>query len=119
MFKASLTGWDHELGCQSIEHLSRSSDKEKSQDILYACVREAQQVGDRLCTLAALKAVVDKCDSGESSRSHFPSILRCTIRLIHLIESQEGEVLNQDLELAEDTCKIFEKGLLFLLSVLD
>ncbi|KAH8714206.1 meiosis protein SPO22/ZIP4 like-domain-containing protein [Ilyonectria robusta] len=110
MFKASLTGWDHELGCQSIEHLSRSSDKEKSQDILYACVREAQQVGDRLCTLAALKAVVDKCDSGESSRSHFPSILRCTIRLIHLIESQEGEVLNQDLELAEDTCKIFEKA---------
>ncbi|KAF7547940.1 hypothetical protein G7Z17_g7379 [Cylindrodendrum hubeiense] len=109
MFKASLAGWDHELGCQSIEHLSRSSDKEKSQDILYACVREAQQVGDRLCTLAALKAVVEKCDSGKSSRSHFPSILRCTIRLIHLIESQEGEAPNQDLKLAEDTCNIFEK----------
>ncbi|KAH7133344.1 meiosis protein SPO22/ZIP4 like-domain-containing protein [Dactylonectria estremocensis] len=108
MFKAALTCWDHELGCQSIEHLSQSSEKEKSQDILYACVREAQQAGDRLCTLAALKAVVEKSDSEGSAKIHFPSILRCTIRLIHLIESQEEG--NQDLELAEDMCNIFEKA---------
>ncbi|KAH7153095.1 meiosis protein SPO22/ZIP4 like-domain-containing protein [Dactylonectria macrodidyma] len=108
MFKAALACWDHELGCQSIEHLSQSSEKEKTQDILYACVREAQQAGDRLCTLAALKAVVENADSGNSAKSHFPSILRCTIRLIHLIESQgEG---NQELELADDICNIFEKA---------
>ncbi|KAK7429574.1 sporulation-specific protein 22 [Neonectria magnoliae] len=110
MFKASLIGWDHELGCASIEHLSKSVDKEKSQNILYACIREAQQVGDRLCTLAALKAVLEKFDFEPPSKSHFPSLLRCTIRLIHLIESQDTDASDQDLELAEDTCNIFEKA---------
>ncbi|KPM36312.1 hypothetical protein AK830_g10246 [Neonectria ditissima] len=110
MFKASLISWDHELGCQSIEHLSKSPDKENSQNILYACVREAQQFGDKLCTLAALKAVVEKFDLGKASVSHFPSLLRCTIRLINLIESQSEDASNQDIELVEDTCNIFEKA---------
>ncbi|KAK7423893.1 sporulation-specific protein 22 [Neonectria punicea] len=106
----SMPKTDHELGCASIEHLSKSVDKEKSQNILYACIREAQQVGDRLCTLAALKAVLEKFDLETPSKSHFPSLLRCTIRLIHLIESQDTDASDQDLELAEDTCNIFEKA---------
>lgn len=78
--------------------------------MLYACIREAQQVGDRLCTLAALKAVVDTCGSGLSPSANFPSILRCTIKLIHLIKSQEDELASKSDEFVEDTCKIFETG---------
>ncbi|CAM1510467.1 Fc.00g008020.m01.CDS01 [Cosmosporella sp. VM-42] len=110
MFKASLIGWDHELGCQSIEHLSKSGDRARSQNMLYACIREAQQVGDKLCTLAALKAVVENYDSGTSLAANFPSILRCTIKLIHLIEGKEDEMSIQSHGFVEDTCRIFEKG---------
>lgn len=81
--------------------------------MLYACIREAQQVGDKICTLAALKAVVESYDSGKSSKTNFPSILRCTIKLIHLIESQENDSSTQGHDFVEDTCKIFETGNFF------
>ncbi|KAI5458131.1 meiosis protein SPO22/ZIP4 like-domain-containing protein [Mariannaea sp. PMI_226] len=110
MFKVSLIGWDHELGCECIDKLSRCSDKEKSRDILYACVREAQQVGDRLCTLVALKAVTERCGSETAPTAHLPCIMRCAIRLIHLIENQEEEGSNNGPGLTEDTCQIFEKA---------
>lgn len=110
MFKVSLACWDHELGSDCIQHLSRCSDKETSQDILYACVKEAQQVGDKLCTLTALKAVVEKCDSDATPKAHFPTILRCTIRLIHMIENQDQEEPNIGPGLVEDTCHVFEKA---------
>lgn len=110
LFKASLVGWDHELGCESIQHLSRNPDRKRSQDMLYACIKEAQQVGDKLCALAALKAVVETYDSGLSPLANYPSILRCTIKLIHLIKSQEENSTPKKDEFMEDTCNIFEKG---------
>ena len=91
MFKVSLLSWDHDLGSESLKHLSKCGGTDRGQDILYACVREAQQVGDKLCTLAALKAVVNNWTSGETSACKLPSILRCTIRLIHMIEDEEGK----------------------------
>ncbi|KAF7546657.1 hypothetical protein G7046_g9241 [Stylonectria norvegica] len=108
MFRASLIGWDYELGRQSIEYLSKCDDKARSQDMLYACLREAQQVGDKLCTLAALKAVAENFDPGTPSAANFPSILRCTIKLIHLIQDQEDTSAGQRPDFVEDTCKVFE-----------
>lgn len=111
MFKVSLISWDHELGCQSIEHLNKMTCSGQSQDMLYACIREAQQVGDKLCALAALKAIAGRCDSGPRLLPNFPSILRCTIRLIHMIKSQEGEQQPcPEPGLSEDTCSLFERG---------
>lgn len=113
MFKVSLLCWDHELGSQCIKHLSGSTDKTRHRDILYACVREAQQVGDKLCTLAALKAVADSWTAGSVSPSNVPSILRCTIRLIHMVEEEgarEDHVEQSDF--VEDICEIFGKGVL-------
>ncbi|KAF4977570.1 hypothetical protein FZEAL_5941 [Fusarium zealandicum] len=109
LFKASLIGWDHELGRQCVEFLSKSAKTIQCQDILYACIREAQHVGDKLCTLEALKAVADTFGSDILSAANLPSILRCTIRLIHLIEAQESEDADPVPELVEDTCTIFEK----------
>ncbi|POR34574.1 Uncharacterized protein TPAR_05222 [Tolypocladium paradoxum] len=112
MFKVSLLCWDHELGGQCIEHLSGSTDKTRRRDILYACVREAQQVGDKLCTLAALKAVANSWTAGQLSSSHVPSILRCTIRLIHMVEEEEGVGENnvEKSDFVEDICEIFGKA---------
>ncbi|PNY23779.1 Uncharacterized protein TCAP_06278 [Tolypocladium capitatum] len=112
MFKVSLLCWDHELGSKCIKHLSGSTDNIRRRDILYACVREAQQVGDKLCTLAALKAVAGSWTAGKTSPSNVPSILRCTIRLIHMVEEDEGAAEHhvQRSDFAEDICEIFGKA---------
>ncbi|KEY69696.1 hypothetical protein S7711_03182 [Stachybotrys chartarum IBT 7711] len=112
MFKVALQSWDHELGCECVGFLSKSAVVERSQDILYACVREAQQAGDKLCTLAALKAVVSTWDSGQPPTTNLPSLFRCAIRLIHLIEDNQeddaGRVIRER-DFVEDTCVLFEK----------
>ncbi|KAM0559355.1 hypothetical protein ACHAPJ_004379 [Fusarium lateritium] len=111
IFKVSLLNWDHELGRQCVEFLGRSAETAQCRDILYACVREAQHVGDKLLTLEALKAVAETFDTEASSTANLPSIFRCTIRLIRLIESQDGEEeMDQGAELVEETCHIFEKA---------
>lgn len=112
MFKVSLISWDHELGCESLRRLSECAERGQSQDILYACIREAQQFGDKICTLAALKTVADTWEPGQASTSNFPCILRCAIRLIHLIQEQDEGGCNSEQANAfvEDICKIFEKG---------
>ncbi|KAF4450714.1 transcription factor [Fusarium austroafricanum] len=109
MFKVSLLNWDHDLGRQCIEFLGRFADKAQCRDILYACVREAQHVGDKLLTLEALKVVAETFDVENSSNINLPSILRCTVRLIHLIESQDDKEEDQSPQLAEETCRTFEK----------
>lgn len=112
MFNSSLLNWDTELGCQSIEHLAMSVDVSQCQDILYACIREAQQAGDRLCTLAALKAVAMSWDPVRSSATCLTSILRGSIRLISLIETERHSERNPDPPelFMKDTCKLFELG---------
>ncbi|PHH69992.1 hypothetical protein CDD82_7396 [Ophiocordyceps australis] len=109
MFKVSLVSWDHELGCESIGQLSKSTDAARSLDMLYACIREAQEFGDKLCTLAALKAVCSGWSLDETTSSNLPSILRCTIRLIHLTE-QEDKTTTHEADFAQDTCELFEKA---------
>ncbi|KAK5997795.1 hypothetical protein PT974_00156 [Cladobotryum mycophilum] len=112
MFKVSLLSWDHELGRESIEQLSKATDKDQGRDLLYACIREAQKDGDKICTLTALKAISENWAVGEASGGNLPSVLRCAIRLIHLMEDQEGATDTHDYNarFAEDLCKLFEKA---------
>ncbi|PTB63793.1 SPO22-domain-containing protein [Trichoderma citrinoviride] len=110
-FKVSLVDWDHDLGCESIKHLSKLSDSSQGRDVLYACIREAQQVGDKLCTLAALQAIIDSWKSEQVSPSNLTSILRCSIRLIHKIEEEgSADAGSQSITYADDICKLFEKA---------
>ncbi|KAF5618944.1 transcription factor [Fusarium sp. NRRL 52700] len=110
MFRASLLNWDHDLGRQCVEFLGKFSEKSQCRDILYACIRDAQHVGDKLMTLEALKAVAETFDGEGSLTINLPSILRCTIRLIHSLGSQEGRESDPGPELAEETCRIFESA---------
>ncbi|KAL7943849.1 meiosis protein SPO22/ZIP4 like domain-containing protein [Trichoderma barbatum] len=111
-FRVSLIDWDHDLGFESIRHLSKLSDSSQGRDVLYACIREAQQVGDKLCTLAALQAIMDSWKTDQATPSNLTSILRCSIRLIHLIEEQgnKDEAGSQSIAYADDLCHIFEKA---------
>jgi hypothetical protein len=94
--------------------LSKSSDREQAQNILYACIRDAQQIGDKLCTLAALKAVVNGWGIGDVAVRNTPSILRCIIRLLHAIRDEEDtERATCNSDYIEETCKAFETGTAF------
>ncbi|KAK2682418.1 Meiosis specific protein Spo22/ZIP4/TEX11 [Fusarium oxysporum f. sp. vasinfectum] len=110
MFRVSVLNWDHDLGRQCVEFLGKFAEKSQCRDILYACIRDAQHVGDKLMTLEALKAVAETFDAEGSLTINLPSILRCTIRLIHSLESQEGSEGDRSPELAEETCRIFERA---------
>ncbi|KAF5532762.1 transcription factor [Fusarium napiforme] len=110
MFRVSLLNWDHDLGRQCVEFLGKFAEKSQCRDILYACIRDAQLFGDKLMTLEALKAVAETFDDEGSLTINLPSILRCTIRLIHSLESQEGSEGDPSPELAEETCRIFERA---------
>ncbi|PFH60556.1 hypothetical protein XA68_10761 [Ophiocordyceps unilateralis] len=129
MFKVSLLSWDHELGCRSIAQLGKSSGTVRGRDMLYACVREAQQFGDRLCAVAALRAVADSWAVGPVSPDGLPAVLRCTIRLMIMTGEEEegeekekelgeeeeekeagGEGLGQRNDFAAETCDVFEKA---------
>lgn len=112
MFKVSLLDWDHQLGIESIEYLGRATDDGYSQEILYACIKDAQQVGDKMCTLAALKATVDKWNSGKASAASLPSVIRCSIRLINMIEEQERKNKGESSPelFVDDLCTMFERG---------
>ncbi|KAM0422754.1 hypothetical protein ACHAPD_001217 [Fusarium lateritium] len=110
MFKVALMSWNYETGHQCIEVLSKMPDKSQCQDIIYACVRDAQNAGDRLMTLETLKAAVETFDMEGSSTANLPSIFRCTIRLIHLIDTPQDEHMDGVPELTEDTCCMFERA---------
>ncbi|PHH59291.1 hypothetical protein CDD81_3415 [Ophiocordyceps australis] len=110
MFKVSLVSWDHELGRESIGQLSKSRDAATRLDMLYACIREAQEFGDKLCTLAALKAVCNGWTLDERPPGNLASMLRCTIRLIHLAEEEETVAEEHQADFAQETCEVFEKA---------
>lgn len=118
MFKVALMSWNHELGRQCIEYLGKMPDKSQRRDIIYACVRDAQNAGDRMMTLETLKAATETFDMEGASTSNLPSLFRCAIRLVHLIETPQDEDADGVPELAEDTCCMFERGA-FCCSVLE
>ena len=108
LFKISLLLWDHELGSQSIKKLCQLSELRHQQDILYACLKEAQTAGDRVCTLAALKSLtLDLSNPG-----NLPLIYRCSIRLMYSMYCQgvKASELSNETDLVEDVCSIFEQG---------
>ena len=107
MFKVSLLDWNTELGCQSILKLAKSARDDRNQEMLFACVREAQQAGDKLCTLTALKAAAETWEAGASPASSLTTVLRCSIRLIVIMEGS-GDF--EPHEFDEDTCALFERG---------
>lgn len=107
LFKASLLSWNTDLGCQCVRKLAACDavDGRQLQHVLYACIREAQQVGDKLCAMEALKAAAVKWDSAHSTGDVLSSVIQCGIRLIKMIEQDEPGS-----SLADETCEMFELG---------
>lgn len=112
MFRLSLVSYDHEMGQRSIKLLGEVAEKNHCQDMLYACIKEAQHAGDKVCTLIALKQVIESWHSDGKSNTNYPAMLRCTIRLLHLVEEETGDHARPEetAEYIEDLCNMFDKG---------
>lgn len=111
LFRVALRSWDHQTARECIERISANADKDEARAVLYACVREAQQTGDKLCTLTALKEIAIQIRDGEETPPNLPIILRCAIRLLSMMDvSSPANSSEHATTAAEDICIMFEIG---------
>lgn len=114
MFRLALLTWDRDLARRSLENLLCLQGRAQCRDLLYACIKEAQHAGDKICTLESMKAILQIAGSNDSALSNYPSLLRCTIRLMIMVDEGDTDG-QQNLALgntpAEDLCAAFERGI--------
>ncbi|KAK1478311.1 hypothetical protein CTAM01_15036 [Colletotrichum tamarilloi] len=115
MYKAALRSSDQELAAQCLERVALSAPEDPN--FLYACVLEAQQAGDKVCAMQAMKQLVEKFEFSETSPIHLPALLRCNIRLaVSIAESVKGarerqSTVEEVLVLFEGAIEAIQRGL--------
>ncbi|KAK1534827.1 uncharacterized protein CCOS01_03579 [Colletotrichum costaricense] len=115
MYKAALRSSDQELAAQCLERVALSAPEDPN--FLYACVLEAQQAGDKVCAMQAMKQLVEKFEFSETSPIHLPALLRCNIRLaVSIAESEKGarerqSTVEEVLVLFEGAIEAIKRGL--------
>ena len=114
MYKIAMRHEHLEFAAECLEVVSRSNSCGDVPDptLLYACVLDAQQVGNKQQALKALQIVVKKFGNTTASTVHLPSLLRLTIKLsCSLLDATNGEQ-SSDIQEAniERICKLFEGG---------
>ncbi|OBT49348.1 hypothetical protein VE00_00485 [Pseudogymnoascus sp. WSF 3629] len=109
MFKIAIRSNELELASVCLEKVYEAATDDFT--MLYACVIDAQQVGDRTLALAGLQLVLQKYEYNAPSSVNFPALLRCMIRFIlsHL-ESVEAEKDIDVPSVVDQLCKLFDAG---------
>jgi hypothetical protein len=110
MFKIAIRSNELELASVCLEKVYEAATDDFT--MLYACVIDAQQVGDRTLALAGLQLVLQKYEYNAPSPVNFPALLRCMIRFIlsHL-ESVEAEKDIDVPSVVDHLCKLFDAGM--------
>lgn len=113
MYKVAIRCEETKLAAECLQSISSSS---MDPTLLYACVLDAQQMGDKAQTLAALQLVLQKFGYGAPSSIHLPSLLRLTIGLTAglIDKSKNIQGSSEADETVEKLCKLFEGGKLFI-----
>ena len=110
MYKMAIRCEETGFAAECLQVISSSSPNDPN--LLYACVLDAQQVGDKFQTLAALQIVLEKFDYGTPSSIHLPSLLRLTIGLtVAMINNSKAVEGSQEADaMVEKLCSLFEGG---------
>lgn len=110
MYKIAIRCDEVEFASECLQMISSFSPKDPT--LLYACVLDAQQVGNKPQTLASLQLVLEKFAYGAPSSIHLPSLLRLTIGLtVTMIDrSKVTEGSSEADEMVGKLCKLFEGG---------
>ncbi|KAM3500684.1 hypothetical protein MY10362_006184 [Beauveria mimosiformis] len=116
VFRLAARAWNQPLAQECLQFFARtdssSSSKEAARDALYACVREAQTAGARLCTVQALTAAAASWKGEVVAAAHVASLLRCAIRLLQAMaaaEEEEGPESNAGFA-SSDVVALFHTG---------
>ncbi|KAK7183868.1 hypothetical protein PSPO01_10204 [Paraphaeosphaeria sporulosa] len=105
MYKVALHGNDPGLAAECLDSVCRQSSKDTS--LLYACVIEAQQSGNKREGIAALEKLLEKYSDHAPAGVNLPALLRMTVRLL-TSELVKDAVLQKDV--FEQICRTFDEA---------
>ena len=114
MYKIAVRAGEAQLAAKCLEVVHNASSEDSN--LLYACVLDAQEVGDKDLAVAALQLVLEKYQYNAPSTIHLPALLRCIIRLIiSQLESKTVSASGSEVDdIIDRLCKLFEVGELLL-----
>lgn len=117
MYKIAIRCGDTDLAVECLQAISAASRNSQDLTLLYGCVLDAQQVGDKNQTLTGLQLVLEKSDYGAQTAVHLPSLLRLTISLMTaILDETSGRNPNQEwVHTIDKLCTAFERGMSLLL----
>lgn len=111
MYKVAIRCNETSFAAECLQIISSPSTKDSS--LLYACVLDGQQIGNRSQTVAALQHVLERYSINPVGVVHLPSLLRVTIKLTSsLFDGEKGPQPLLAFEDVERLCKLFEDGML-------
>jgi hypothetical protein len=110
MYKVAVRCAERELATECLGIVARES--KQDQNLLYACVLDAQEAGDKRCAVEALKVLILRHEHHRASDIHVPALFRCTVRLLcSVLKSEEEDPSGYvDATIANDLCVVFEEG---------
>ncbi|PQE27929.1 hypothetical protein CJF30_00009126 [Rutstroemia sp. NJR-2017a BBW] len=110
MYKIAIRSEEVEFAAECLEKVAVSQGNDPT--LLYACVLDAQQAGNRTHVLSALQLVLEKCGYNLQGNVHLPSLLRTTVvLLVGVIEgAKTKEESAKHGESVERLCQLFEGG---------
>ncbi|KAF3046826.1 hypothetical protein E8E11_007311 [Didymella keratinophila] len=103
MYKVALREGDTSFAAECLDFVCRSSAEDAT--LLYACVMEAQSVGNKRLAISALERVLGKYDYAAPAGIHLPALLRVMLRLLQSELVQNGAI---DREILDQVCMVFE-----------
>jgi hypothetical protein len=113
MYKVAIRCNELTFASECLQVVGSPSTKDAT--LLYACVLDAQQVGNRLQAVAALQLVLDKHSDVPVGMVHLPSLLRVTIKLTSsLLDDTKPSEDASSLGIVERLCKLFEDSKLLI-----
>lgn len=107
MYKIAIRSEEIELAAECLEKVASCSE---GTSLLFACVLDAQQVGNKNHVLDALWLVLDRCGYGAQENVHLPSIIRMIIVLLCGMIDAENTPSRYAKDNIEKLCTMFEKG---------
>ncbi|KAF7947325.1 uncharacterized protein EAE97_004574 [Botrytis byssoidea] len=108
MYKIAIRSEEVEIAAECLEKVASCSE---DTSLLFACVLDAQQVGNKNHVLDALWLVLDKCGYGAQESVRLPSIIRMIIVLLIGMIDSENTPSSYARENIEKLCTMFEKAL--------
>ncbi|KAF1978032.1 SPO22-domain-containing protein [Bimuria novae-zelandiae CBS 107.79] len=103
MYKVALYENNSDLAVECLDSVCRQSSKDTT--LLYACVVEAQQSGNKQQGMVALEKLLEKYNGSALADVHLPALLRMTLRLLMSELIKDGSL---DRDIFEQICKTFE-----------